>query len=936
MLLKKLTIHNLASISDAEIDFNGEMLGDAPVFLICGETGAGKTTILDAICLALYGNTPRMTSVAKEELELTDAETRNRYYTNDNSQLLRRGTGEGFCSLLFTGNDGKDYEATWEVHRNHDKADKRLQRPRRFLHAADNSFGEHRINEIDEKVAELTGLQYGQFCRTVMLAQGEFTKFLKSRKEDKSEILEKLTGTEIYSRIGIKIAEKYGMIKSRWLDLKREIDGVCLLGDDEVESLKECRIELEKVAVALAKERELIRAKSEWLSAFRMLTDSHERLAKGLNEVRDLVESDDFKSESREIELYDKSEEGRRLLKEISMSKSVIEKKTGLLPDVKKCYDDAVCKERDAQERVRENDEAIAGLQKEFDGYNLDNLSERLKRSLESEKSCSDLLSKMESVNSALEAVAVFRRNLTDAEHEFKVATEGAEGLRKPISEAERQRDIFVKALSNLEISVSDVVRSIREELSVGDTCPVCGSRIETELCEEKFESLLRPLREGKEEVENRLIKLRAEYNSCKAKADGAAKRRESSRRDTESWDIRIDKLTRELDSLKRESGYEDLGDEDLKKECLSRMTELRDEISEIREKQEKGTMVLKNLQGLQKKGKEYGRMLVASKDAVTKALSAYEVLKSDIGSIEKQKEGYEKDLMSFLESTPDFDMESLALFAGLDSAVMVGRREKIERRLTELRDVESKLSAVSEQLKEHEKKRPDIAEGEDVSTLRESLAGIDKDMKASDVELGRVTEMLSSDALKRKELAEKLARLESIREELDSWEGLYNKLGDQKGTKFRAVAQSFILRSLLDNANLYMRNFNERYTLTCNPGTLAILVRDCYKPSGPQPASILSGGESFMASLSLALALSNLQGGGMGADVLFIDEGFGTLSSEYLGNVMDTLEKLHQVGGRKVGLISHVAEMRERIPVHINVVRESPALSRVTVTREY
>ena len=87
------------------------------------------------------------------------------------------------------------------------------------------------------------------------------------------------------------------------------------------------------------------------------------------------------------------------------------------------------------------------------------------------------------------------------------------------------------------------------------------------------------------------------------------------------------------------------------------------------------------------------------------------------------------------------------------------------------------------------------------------------------------------------------------------------------------------------------------------------------------------------MASLALALALANLRSGGMGADVLFIDEGFGTLSPEYLGNVMDTLEKLHQMGGRRVGLISHVPEMKERIPVHINVRRESPALSRVTVT---
>ena len=73
-----------------------------------------------------------------------------------------------------------------------------------------------------------------------------------------------------------------------------------------------------------------------------------------------------------------------------------------------------------------------------------------------------------------------------------------------------------------------------------------------------------------------------------------------------------------------------------------------------------------------------------------------------------------------------------------------------------------------------------------------------------------------------------------------------------------------------------------------------------------------------------------------MTADILFIDEGFGTLSGEYLGNVMDTLERLHQMGGRKVGLISHVTDMKERIPVQIRVSRESPALSRIEVVEAY
>lgn len=88
MELKKLSIHNIASIADAEIDFKGESLSGASIFLICGETGAGKSTILDAICLALFEKTPRMSSVSREEIASYD-ENENKFFANDNAQLLR-------------------------------------------------------------------------------------------------------------------------------------------------------------------------------------------------------------------------------------------------------------------------------------------------------------------------------------------------------------------------------------------------------------------------------------------------------------------------------------------------------------------------------------------------------------------------------------------------------------------------------------------------------------------------------------------------------------------------------------------------------------------------------------------------------------------------------------------------------------------------------
>ena len=103
MIIKKVTIHNIASIADATIDFEAQPLDDATVFLITGETGAGKTTLLDAICLALFNKTPRM------EMGMNSEETETKVKANDTRQLLRRGADDGSVRLLFKGNDGVDY-----------------------------------------------------------------------------------------------------------------------------------------------------------------------------------------------------------------------------------------------------------------------------------------------------------------------------------------------------------------------------------------------------------------------------------------------------------------------------------------------------------------------------------------------------------------------------------------------------------------------------------------------------------------------------------------------------------------------------------------------------------------------------------------------------------------------------------------------------------
>ena len=204
MKFQKLTIKNIASIENAEINFDAEPLSNSGIFLITGKTGSGKSTILDCICLALYGITPRLknTNIQGVTIDL-DKEVS----VNDPRVLMRRNTSESYVCLTFIGNDKNSYQAEWSCRRANGKIDGKLQDKKRCLTNLTKNFTYSKLDEIVPEIKRIIGLDFDQFLRTVMLSQGEFTRFLNSKDNEKAEILEKLTGVDIYSRIGKKIYE---------------------------------------------------------------------------------------------------------------------------------------------------------------------------------------------------------------------------------------------------------------------------------------------------------------------------------------------------------------------------------------------------------------------------------------------------------------------------------------------------------------------------------------------------------------------------------------------------------------------------------------------------------------------------------------------------------------------------------------------------------
>jgi len=206
MKILAIRLKNLASLAGPfEIDFTAEPLASAGLFAITGPTGAGKSTLLDALCLALFGAVPRLGDTGQAKMPDADSDIS----IGDPRTLLRRGTGGGYAEVDFVGVSGKRYRARWEANRARDKASGKLQNSRQSLIDLDSEqLLASQKTEYKTQLELALGLNFEQFTRAVLLAQSEFSAFLKANDNERSELLEKLTDTALYTQLGRRAFDK--------------------------------------------------------------------------------------------------------------------------------------------------------------------------------------------------------------------------------------------------------------------------------------------------------------------------------------------------------------------------------------------------------------------------------------------------------------------------------------------------------------------------------------------------------------------------------------------------------------------------------------------------------------------------------------------------------------------------------------------------------
>ncbi len=282
-----MRIKNLASLEgDYEIDFRKEPLASAGIFAITGPTGSGKSTILDAICLALFAKTPRHNNKEKA-IDINDVG--GKIKLGDTRGILRKGEYEGRAEVDFAGIDGNIYNAAWSVRRARSKADGAMQAENvELTNLTTNAKFPGKKTETLVEIERLAGLNFEQFTRSVLLAQGDFTAFLKAEKSEKSSLLEKLTGTDVYSDISKLIYQRYKEADLEIKHLQRQIAGIELLNPDALTATEEQIIALSEQLTQLQNAQTKLTAGITWHKALEELEANQQRAELALQAAQEV------------------------------------------------------------------------------------------------------------------------------------------------------------------------------------------------------------------------------------------------------------------------------------------------------------------------------------------------------------------------------------------------------------------------------------------------------------------------------------------------------------------------------------------------------------------------------------------------------------------------------------------------------------------------
>jgi exonuclease SbcC len=405
---------NLASLAETfEISFNSGPLAQTGLFAITGQTGAGKSTILDALCLALYDKIPRLPDGHGFAVGHKDEDENLRVTSNDVRSILRKGTANAYAEVDFIGKDKQEYRARWEVSKARGKADGRLQPQDVKLTniATGQIVGQGKRNTL-ETISDLIDLSFEQFRRSVLLAQGDFAAFLKSKKDERSSLLERITGTEIYSDLSIAAFERASQEKELLRQITEKLQNQIPLDEPARQALEQQRDQLINQLADLDKQIEGNQKVIDWYTTLKKLQDA-EQAAK------------DAHTNSQNA--WDQAEPDRKLLQTVE----AVQPLRPLLSQFEKSNSEYV----DAQQRLTESQEQQQVAENKLHATKelLETLSKQLAAAELQQEQAKPLLIQARALDTRIEVIQKTVDRLSAEENQLKTAFDQAEADHKKL-----------------------------------------------------------------------------------------------------------------------------------------------------------------------------------------------------------------------------------------------------------------------------------------------------------------------------------------------------------------------------------------------------------------------------------------------------------------------------------------------------------------------
>ena len=850
MKILAIRLKNLTSIEGTvEVDFTAEPLCSAGIFAISGPTGAGKSTLLDALCLALYDKAPRF-AASVESVNLADVGD-NRINQSDVRNLLRRGTSDGYAEVDFLGVDGHRYRSCWSVRRTRNKVSGSLQPQMMEVKELDTGKEfQGTKKELLAQLVELIGLTYEQFTRTVLLAQNDFATFLKSKGAAKAELLEKLTGTGVYSFISQEVFARNKAAQEEVALIHNKMSVIELIPEEE--------------QLALQKEKELLAEKRS--EGIKLLAEQNAQL----NVVRSLKTQEELRTKKQKEEQGEQARLKTALDILASQEEGLVRFKAqweAIQPDLKRArqLDVQIQSQQEgyiqsqqllqaARKQVREQDKRKQMVEEQLHlsyqtlrrllnvaGTEDSLLLEQVEETLRQEEG--NLSAGIETNEKRLERLNAFgypsladeqvklqkelarQQNIRQLTEALKKAMSEIEHLEKEAADCSKElseREVALKTVQrlyeNARMAVGKDVKALRRQLEEGEACPVCGSTSH-------------PYHREQEVVDTLFRNMEQEYNAATAVYQQVNNRSIALQRDLAHQKMIAGQVREQLSAFQKESA--DTGNEEQIQQRLGELAKLILEYRNLYAEWQRGDEEIKKLRShyealrenvsrcrlAMQKVSAANEQSVLLQNAAIAEQKRFEVIEKALDTLRRERSGLLKG------KSADEAEAAVARREGELNLALEKARKEVETAQNGLSGLQGELKQIASSIEELQVRQKQI---EFPEQLPEAIKKQQEENLNTERSLSIIEARLLQQA-KNKAVVEQIAKELSEKQSVaDRWAKLNKLIGSADGAKFKVIAQSYTLNLLLLHANKHLSYLSKRYKLQQVPGTLALQVVDC------------------------------------------------------------------------------------------------------------